>query len=102
VFRAGRDNVANPLSRYPLDTLTALLFAPRISPRKDDDVHLTELNSRSFAMLAIAVTKRGTPPGRNQSGQTASSKSNTLDTSDLIFDLPDHLGKAILWKSQSL
>jgi hypothetical protein len=40
VFRAGRDNVADPLSRYPLDTLTALLSAPRISPGKDDDVQI--------------------------------------------------------------
>jgi hypothetical protein len=68
VFRAGRDNVADPLSRYPLDTLTALLSAPRISPGKDDDVHLAELNSESSAMLAIAVTRRGTLPSRNQSG----------------------------------
>jgi hypothetical protein len=102
VFRAGRDNVADPLSRYPLDTLTALLSAPRISPGKDDDVHLAELNSESSAMLAIAVTRRVTLPSRNQSGQTASAKSNTLDTSDLTFDLPDLLGKAILRESQSL
>jgi hypothetical protein len=57
VFRAGRDNIADPLSRYSLDTLTALLSAPRISPGKDDDVHLAELNSESSAMLAIAVTR---------------------------------------------
>jgi hypothetical protein len=102
VFRAGRDNVADLLSRYPLDTLTALLSAPRISPRKDDDMHLAELNSESSAMLAIAVTRRGTPLSRNQSGQAASAESNTLDTSDLIFDLLDLLGKAIFRKSQSL
>jgi hypothetical protein len=89
VFRAGRDNVADPLSRYPLDTLIALLSAPRILPEKDDDVHLAELNSDSSAILAIAVTRRETLPSRNDSGQTASAKSNTLDTSDLTFNLPD-------------
>jgi hypothetical protein len=83
-------------------TLTALLSAPRISPRKDDDVHLAELNSEFSTMLAIAVTRRGIPPSRKQYGQTASAESNTLDTSDLTFDLPDLLGKAILRESQSL
>jgi hypothetical protein len=102
VLRAERDNVVDPLSRYPVDTLTALLSAPRISPGKDDDVHLAERNSESSAMLAIAVRRRGTLPSRNQSGQIASAKSNTLDTFDLTFDLPDLLGKAILRESQSL
>jgi hypothetical protein len=102
VFRAGRDNVADPLSRYPLDTLTALLSAPRISPGKDDDVHLAELNSESSAMLAIAVTRRRTLPSGKQSGQTASAKSHILDNSELTFDLLDLLGEAILRESQSL
>jgi hypothetical protein len=93
VFRAERDNVADPLSRYPLNTLTALLSTPRISHGKDDDVHLAELSSDSSPMLAIAVTRRQTLPSRNQSGQTASAKSNTLDTSDLAFDVLDLLGK---------
>jgi hypothetical protein len=85
-----------------MDTLTALLSAPRIPPGKDDDVHLAELKCESSAMLAIAVTRRGTPPSRNQSGQTASDESNSLDTSDLTFDLSNLLGKAILRESQSL
>jgi hypothetical protein len=102
VLRAGRDNVADSLSKYPLDTLTALLSAPRISHGEDDDVHLAELNSESSAMLAMAVTRREKLPSKNRSGQTASAESNTLDTSDLTFDLPNLSGKAILWESQSL
>jgi hypothetical protein len=102
-YRAGRDNVADPLSRYPLDTLTALLSVkPKKSPGKDDDVHLAELNSESSATLAVAVTRRETLPNREQSGQTASAKSHTLYTSSLTFDISDLLGNAILRESQSL
>jgi hypothetical protein len=102
-YRAGQDNVADPLSRYPLDTLTALLSVkPRKSPGKDDDVHLAELNSEPSATLAVEVTRRGTLPNREQSGQTASAKSHTLYTSSLTFDISDLLENATLRESQSL
>jgi hypothetical protein len=102
-YRARQDNVADPLSRYPLDPLTALLSVkPKKSPGKDNDVHLAELNSESSATLALVVTRRGTLPSRVQSGQTASAKSHTLYTSDLTFDIADLLGSAIPRESQSL
>jgi hypothetical protein len=42
------------------------------------------------------MTRRGLLPSGEQSGQTGSAMSHTLDKTDLTFDIPDLLGKAIL------
>src|SRR3569623_1702650 len=102
VFRAGKNNVADPLSRY---ALAALLVLSSTEPgtnlgRKIDT--LCDPFSGTPATRTVAVTRRGTTPSGEQSGQAAPATSNTLDNSDLTFDIPDLLGNAILRESQSL
>ena len=102
VFRAGKNNVADPLSRYPLDTLVVLSSTePGTNLGRKVDTFCDPF-SGTPATLTVAVRRRGTTPSGEQSGRAAPATSNTLDNSDLTFDIPELLGNAILRESQSL
>ena len=71
-YRAGRTNIADPLSRYPVDTLAALYVGSRGSNcPNDSSAVLAAAQSGIPTSLTEVVNREGTTPHRGQVGQPA-------------------------------
>ena len=101
-YRAGRTNIADPLSRYPADALTALYVGSRGSNRPtDSSAVLAAAQSGIPTSLTEVVNREGTTPRRGRVGQPVSVVSHISD-SGLTCEISTPLRDSILRESQSL
>jgi hypothetical protein len=100
-YRAGRTNIADPLSRYPVDTLAGLYVGSRGTCLNDSSPVLAAAQSGIPTSLTEVVNREGATPLRSKVGQPSSAVSNTCD-SDLAVEISIPMRDSILRESQSL
>jgi hypothetical protein len=100
-YKAGRTNIADPLSRYPVDTLAGLYVGSRGTCLNDSSPVLAAAQSGIPTSLTEVVNREGTTPLRSKVGQPSSVVSNTCD-SDPAVEISIPLRDSILRESQSL
>lgn len=102
-YRAGRNNVADPLSRYPVDILSALYVGSRGSNRPNDSsADLAASQSGIPTSLTEVVNREGATPLGDKVGRPVPAVSHAYIDSALTCELSTPLRDSILRESQSL
>jgi hypothetical protein len=100
-YRAGRSNIADPLSKYPVDTLARLYVGSQGRCPNDSSPDLAAAQAGNRALLTEAVNREGAMTLRSKVGQPSSAVTNTCE-SDLAAEISIPLRDSILRKSQTL
>jgi hypothetical protein len=100
-YRAGRTSIADPLSRYPVDTLAGLYVGFRVTCSNDSSPVLAAAQRGIPTPLTEVVNQEGTMTLRSKVGQPSSAVIHTCD-SDLAVEISIPLQVSILRESQSL
>ena len=102
-YRAGITNIADPLSRYPVDVLSALYVGSRGSNRlNDSSAALAAAQSSIPTSLTEVVNREGATPLRGSVGQPTSNVSHTYLDSGSTVELSNPLRDSILRESRLL
>jgi hypothetical protein len=100
-YRAGRTNIADPLSRYPVNTLAGLYVGSGGTCPNDSSPVLAAAQSGIPTSLTEVVNREGARTLKSKVGQPSSAVINTCD-SDLAVEISIPLRDSILRGSQNL